>query len=196
MKRPPLPLLILLLVLLFAAAFLVLDFWAARSNTSASSQVATLRSGEGYDLRPTLSVYVEAPENLSALLSDQLVDRLSARSPFSTVRVIESPGSAPGEAVLVIVLDRRRYIWTPVYASADLDVQVAFASDGEVDWEELGEVNTVMQASPAVRISGELQISDRSWGLISHRAYRRHAAGQVSDRIVEIVNTLQVNSPP
>jgi hypothetical protein len=65
MKRPPLPLLILLLALLVAAAFLALDFWAARSNTSASSQVATIRSGEGYNERPTLAVYVEAPENLS-----------------------------------------------------------------------------------------------------------------------------------
>jgi hypothetical protein len=196
MKRLPFPILILLLALLVAAAFLALDFWAARSNTSASSQVATIRSGEGFNERPPLAVYLKAPENLDGPLREQLVEMLASRAPFSTVRPIDDPAPGPGEAVLVIVLDRRRYIWTPVYASADLDVQVAFASDGEVDWDDLGEVNTVMQASPAVRISGELQVEDRSWGLISHRAYRRHIAGQVSTRVVEIANTIQANSAP
>jgi hypothetical protein len=196
MKRPPLPLLILLLALLVAAAFVALDFWAARSNTSASSQVATIRSGEVYNERPPLAVYVEAPENLSDPLREQLVENLASRASFSTVRPIDEPASVQGEAVLVIVLDRRRYIWTPVYASADLEVQVAFASDGEVDWEQLGEVNGDMQTSPAVRISGELQIGERSWGLVSQPAYRWYVAGQVSDRVVEIANTIQAGSPP
>jgi len=197
MKRLPLSILILVLaVLLLAVTFLALDFWAARSTTTADSQVSTIRSGEQYDLRPPLVVYVQAPDNLAGPLRRQLVEQLGTQAHFSTVDLTETPASISDTAALVVVVDRRTYIWTPVYATASLDLRVAFATDGQVDWIELGQIVTDMQASPAVRLSGELGIHDRSVGLISHPAYRRHIAGQISDRVVETVNAALASSAP
>jgi hypothetical protein len=197
MKRLPISLLILLLaILVLAVAFLVLDFKVARSNTTADSQYSTIRSGEQYDQRPSLVVYVLAPDNLAGPLRRQLVERLAERAPFSTVTSTETPAPEVETAALVVVVERRTYIWTPVYASADLMVRVAFASDGRVDWDEPGEIDTVMQTSPEMRLSGELVIRDSTLGLVSQPAYRNHVAGQVGDRVTETVNAALTNSAP
>jgi hypothetical protein len=197
MKNPSLPLLILLLtILLLAIAFLALDFKAARSSTRADSQVNTIRSGEGYNERPPLVIYVQAPGNLAGPLQQALFNRVGTAAPFSTIRITETPASEPGSAALVVIVDRRTYIWTPVYATADLGVQVAFASDGQVEWVDLGEIDTVMQTSPAVRLSGEFDFADNTVGLVSHPGYRSHIAGQISDRITETLTTALTGVTP
>jgi hypothetical protein len=197
MKRLQSPILILLLAfLLLAVVFLALDFKVARSTTTADSQVSTIRSGEGYDERPPLVVYVQAPDNLAGPLRRALFNRVGTDAPFSTIALAESPAADPGSAALVVVVDRRTYIWTPLYATADLGVRIAFASDGRVDWNELGEIDTVMQNSPAVRLSGDLTIRDNSFGLISHPGYRSHIAGQISDRVVETIKTALSSGTP
>jgi len=110
--------------------------------------------------------------------------------------LIETPTPVPGSAALVVVVDRPNYIWTPVYATANVSVRIAFASDGGVDWNQLGEIDTVMQASPEVRLSGDLEIRDRSLGLISHPGYRSYIAGQISDKVVKSINTALTGSTP
>jgi hypothetical protein len=197
MKSLPSPRLVLLLAfLLLAVVFLALDFKVARSTTTADSQVSTIRSGEGSNEYPPLVVYVQAPGNLAEPLRQALFNQVGTAAPFSTLTVTESPGSEPGSAALVVVVDRRTYIWTPLYATADLGVRIAFASDGRVDWNELGEIDSVMQNSPAVRLSGDLTIRDNSFGLISHPGYRSHIAGQISDRVVESLKTALTSSTP
>jgi hypothetical protein len=197
MKRQPSCLLILLLVILvLAVAFLALDFKAATSNTAADSQVSTIGSGEGYAEGPPLVVYVAAPDNLAGPLQQALVNRVGTLAPFATIAAIDTPAPEPGSAALIVSVDRRTYIWTPVYATADLGVQFAFATDGRVDWTDLGEVDTVMEASPAVRQSGDLSIRDRTIGLVSHPAYRNHVAGQIGDRVLESINSALNTTTP
>jgi hypothetical protein len=96
----------------------------------------------------------------------------------------------------VVAVVRRTYIWTPFYATAQLAVRVAFASDGQVDWDQLGEIDTVIQASPAIRFSGDLEIRDRSLGLISHPGYRSHLAQQISDKVLESARNALTGSTP
>ena len=67
---------------------------------------------------------------------------------------------------------------------------------GGFDWNQLGEIDTVVQASPVVRISGDLEIRDRLLGLISYPGYRSHIAGQISDKVVESINTAFISSMP
>lgn len=197
MKRlPSFALILLLAVLLLAVIFLALDFKAAFSTTTDDTQVTTISSGDGYAEGPPLVIFVQAPDNLAEPLRQALFNRLGTLAPFSTMALAETPASDPGSAVLVVVVDRRTYIWTPVYSTANLSVRVAFASDGRVDWNQLGEIDTVMQASPEVRISGDLEIWDRSLGLISHPGYRSHITGQIRDKVVESIKTVFTSSTP
>lgn len=197
MKRlPPFALILLLAVFLLAVIFLALDFKAAFSTTTDDTQVTTISSGDGYAEGPPLVIFVQAPDNLAEPLRRALFNRLGTLAPFSTIALTETPASDPGSAVLVVVVDRRTYIWTPVYSTANLSVRVAFASDGQVDWNQLGEIDTVMQASPEVRISGDLEIRDRSLGLISHPGYRSHIAGQIRDKVLESIKTVFTSSAP
>jgi hypothetical protein len=197
MKRlPSYALILLLTVLLLGVIFLTLDFKAAFSTTTNDTQVTTINSGEGYAERPPLVIFVQAPDNLAEPLRRALFNRVGTLAPFSTMTLTETPASDPGSAALVVVVDRRIYIWTPVYATANLSVRVAFASDGRVDWNQLGEIDTVMRASPEVRMSGNLEIRDRSLGLISHPGYRSYIAGQISDKVVESIKTAFTSSTP
>ena len=187
---------LLLAVLLLVVIFLALDFKAAFSTTTGDTQVTTISSGEGYSAAPPLVIFVQAPDNLAGPLRQALFDRAGTLAPFSTMALTDTPASDPGTAALVVVVDRRSYIWTPVYATANLSVRVAFASDGRVDWNQLGEIDTVMRTSPEVRMSGDLEIRDRSLGLISHPGYRSHIARQITDKVLESLNTAFTSSTP
>ena len=187
---------LLLAVLLLVVSFLVLDFKAAFSTTADNTQVMTVKSGEGYDKRPPLVIFVQAPDNLTEPLGKALFNRVGTLAPFSTMTLIETPAPNPGSAALVVVVERPTYIWTPVYATANVSVRVAFASDGRVDWNQLGEINTVMQASQEVRLSGDLEVRDRSLGLISHPGYRSYISEQISDMVVKSINTALTGSAP
>ncbi len=197
MKRlPSCTLILLLAVLLLAVIFLALDFKSAFSTTTDDTVVTTISSGEGYAEGLPLVIFVQAPDNLAEPLRRALFNRVGILAPFSTMALTETPASDPGSAALVVVVDRRTYIWTPVYATANLSVRVAFASDGRVDWNQLGEIDTVTQASPDARMTGDLEIRDRSLGLISHPGYRSYIAGQISDKVVESINTAFTSSTP
>ena len=197
MKRlPSFAWILLLAVLLLAVIFLALDFKAAFSTTTGDTQVATIRSGEGYAEAPPLIIFVQAPDNLAGPLRQALFNRAGTLAPFSTMALTDTPASDPGSAALVVVVDQRTYIWTPLYATANLSVRTAFASDGRVDWSQLGEIDTVMQSSPEVRMSGDLEIRDRSLGLISHPGYRSHIARQISDKVLESLKTAFTSSTP
>ena len=197
MRRLPSFILVLLLaVLLLAVSFLALNFKAASSTTTGDTQMTTISSGERYTGRPPLVIFVKAPDDLAEPLRRALFNRVGTLAPFSTMTLIETPTPVPGSAALVVVVDRPNYIWTPVYATANVSVRVAFASDGQVDWNQLGEIDTVMQASPEVRLSGDLEIRDRSLGLISHPGYRSYIAGQISDKVVKSINTALTGSTP
>jgi hypothetical protein len=158
--------------------------------------VTTISSGEGYAERLPLVIFVQAPDNLTEPLRRALFNRVGTLAPFSTIAITETPASDPGSAALVVVVDRRTAIWTPVYATANLSVRVAFASDGRVDWNHSGEIDTVMQSSSEVRMSGDLEIWDRSLGLISYPGYRSHIAGQISNKVVESIKTALSSSTP
>jgi hypothetical protein len=197
MKRlPSWTLILLLAVLLLAVIFLVPDFKVARSSTTDTSQVGTIRFGQLDAEGLPLVIFVQAPDNLAEPLRRALLNRAGTIAPFSTMALIETPASDPDSAALVVVVDRRTYIWTPVYATADLSVQLAFASDGRVDWDRLGEIDTVMQASPALRLSGDFDIRDRSLGLISQPGYRSHIAGHISDKVVESIRAAFAATTP
>jgi hypothetical protein len=188
-RLPSFALILLVAILLLVVIFLALDFKAAFSFTTDDTQVTAISSGEGYAEDPPLVIFVQAPNILAEPLRRALFNRVGTIAPFSTMELIETPASEPGSAALVVDVDRRTYIWTPVYAAANLSVRVAFASDGRVNWDQLGEIDTVLQASPEVRMSGDLVIWDRSLGLISYPGYRNYIAGQISDKVVESIKT-------
>jgi hypothetical protein len=194
--------LVLLLAFLFLVViFVALDFKAGSSTTTAESQVTTIRSGEGETGNPPLVIYVHAPENVNERLRQELFNRAGTLAPFSTVSLIETlgsePGPASGSAALVVAVDRRTYVWTPFYATTQLSVRVAFASDGQVDWDQLGQiVPDIPQASRAIRFSSDLEIRDRSLGLISRPGYRSHIAQQISDKVLESARTALASGTP
>jgi len=197
MKRVPYSILILLLaVLLLAVIFLGLDFKAAFSTTSDDTQMTTINSKDGFAEDPPLLIFVQAPDNLAKPLRQALFNRVGTIAPFSTMAITETPASEPGSAALVVAVDPRAYLWTPVYAAVNLSVRVAFASDGKVDWKHLGEIETVMQTSSTARISGAMQIRDRSLGLISHPGYQSYLANQISEKVVESIKSALTNSNP
>lgn len=197
MKRlPSYRLIVLLAVLLLAVIFLALDFKAAISNTTDNTQVSTISLGDVHAEAPPLVIFVQAPGNLAEPLRQALFNQAGTLAPFSTMALTETPASDPGSAALVVVVDRRTYIWTPVYATTHLSVRAAFASDGRVDWNQLGEIDTVMQAGPAFRLSGDLEIRDRSVGLISRPGYRSHIARLISDKVVASIYTALTSSTP
>lgn len=190
-----LAILLIVFLLLVTGLFLVfffLDFRLMRSEMAISSQTGTARSDEPVLANETVVLYLQGDPALVAAVKDSLALWLEFAPQFDDVVLITEPATTTATPVLVTDLTAFHYQWTPLFASAEGPVRAAFASDGEVSWTDLGEVNTVIEVSPVVRLSASFDIRDRSFGLISRVAYQRylgeHIGQQVSESLLNALN--------
>lgn len=198
MKRFNLALVFVLLLGVLVAAFLWLDFQLARSNTQAQSTVSTARSGEPDDqgllLNQGLLVFVEGPEDLARPLRRELARRLGVIPNLAGISVVDNPPDQVGQPVLGFEIQASNVNWTPVYARAQLNLRMIFASDGELSWRHLQNPVMELRELGTIRVDGDFTIEDTTVGLISRPAYYRYLAEQIALRTGE--SLAQALQPP
>lgn len=192
MKRSTLLLLLsVMLLLLFGVLFSLSDFRLQRAEMAVESTASTYAfgdngNGSGLQTKP-LDLYVRAPAMIESELIQALREELATNPYVGQIELHETPPAAGKESVLVLTMeDPQSLFWTPVYARAALTVDVAYASDGEVEWigEEVVELRA--QEPPAarvVRVRGEYSFADSAYGLISRRGYFTYLAGEMAQTV-------------
>jgi hypothetical protein len=189
MKQRAIFWLLLVFVVVVTAALFWLDFHAVRGETTADSQVETysfsVDDETEYLREQSLDLYVVAPDRLEEELAAALQARL-ATTPYMNKINVHSGQRAPApDSVLVLQVEAPDSFWSPVYGRSSLSVDLAYASDGAVDWidDDVVQLQTTDPPTPIVRVRGVYDFSLTAYGLASLPGYHRYLADQVASHL-------------
>ena len=178
------------LALLLAAAFLLLDFRLQRAQMAADSTVSTYSFSVDEEsplpLEQPLDLYVQAPLALEDELAEALVAELAANQYVRDVNLRQGSRRRAGDSVLVLTIEEPSVLfWSPFYARTVVNVTTAYASDGEVAWieEDVVVMTSESTADPVVRVRGEYKFDGSSFGLISGPGYAHYLAEEVAQTV-------------
>jgi hypothetical protein len=189
----------LVLLVVGILAFLYLDFRAVQSRSDAQHTVSTstiAQPDQGIVRAHGLVVNIIGVEEdpLCAALRQTLIEQLRSKLASAQVSVAESDLEAGDQPLLRVEVTERIVQWTPFWSTADLSVEIIYASDGKVDWRE--NTNSLLRTGePSVHTQGTAQISDQSWGLISRRGYQKHLGEQAAAEIYRMIENPLFNPP-
>jgi hypothetical protein len=193
------PVILIILVLIVIVAFLVLDFRLLQGQADKSSQVSTYEigvdKGSRLPMSQVLDVYVIGSSQLEDELAEALSNNLAGNLTASTIEVHEGAPVSSEESVLVVDLAQPDLLWTPFYSTAAIEMQVAYASDGKVDWIDVEPV-IFNDPTPSVYVRGDYQMSDSAYGVMSMPGYKTYLAESLADQIASSLNERLANPNP
>ncbi|AKB30038.1 hypothetical protein MSSIT_3319 [Methanosarcina siciliae T4/M] len=180
----------LILAVIFSS-FYVLDFKAAQSETQTNSRVSACSSGNpGIDFPDRIYLYVEGDDSISKSLRESLEAELEkAGMEVSVADAVEEKYDS--QALLVNV--SKDGLYTPVYASSDLNILFFYTYTGEgtkyFEQFKEGNVTVVFENTGSGEgdklIRGDMELQDSTKGPVSLKAYRKHLAEEAARKIVE-----------
>lgn len=189
MKKIRLSVLILAVAL---SSFYFLDFKAAHSETRANSRASAYSSGDPQiDFPSRIYLYVEGDDSISKSPGESLGDELEKAG--VEVSVADDVEEKYDSQALLVNVSKQDGLYTPVYASSDLNILFFYTSTGEDTkyFEQFKEGNVtvafVNTGSPEGEklVRGDLELQDSTKGIISQKAYRKHLAEEAARKTVE-----------
>jgi hypothetical protein len=179
------------LVLVLAAASFWLDFRAAQASTRSESQVQAFSAGvEPGQPKPAihqLTVYVEEPGYLLGSVRQGVVKGIQDRHGIQDLRVVDEMPQPQNGPVLYVQVTPRQFIWLPVFTQADLDIHIVYASNGDLSWME--DTAVIMEESPLVRMRGDFDVADTSYGIMTLRGQARYLGRQAANEVLNSIDT-------
>lgn len=190
--RTKLLLVLAVLLVLFAAAFLTLDFRFMQAQMAVDHSAATysfsIDEETPLPLEQDLDLYVQAPLDLADELAEALATELKTNPYVRDINVQAEPIAAAADSVLVVEIDDPSVLfWSPFYTRSVMTVNAAYASDGEVAWidEDVVRLRSEGEGMPVARIGAEYTFDGRAYGLISGPGYATYLADEVAQQINE-----------
>ena len=192
--------LFLIVALLVLPLSLVFDFHISQSQTNASRQVSISRAVPGESQsqlpqsmqgQPALVYSVRGESRLAGALRNTLGEQLDANPVLGDVMLLEPVSDFAHASYLILEIQDARVFWIPFYATSDLQVNLAFASDGDVSFRN--QPVSPMQTEdrqPLIRAQGQVLLTDRSWGLLSRPAYLRLISESLSVQINQALDEI------
>ena len=176
-----------------SAAFLMFNFRAAFNDTKAQSNWVSASSGDGLPevmqqrAKVTLLVTGEGP--LVAILERSLTAEIR-KAGLGEVELVDTLDTQYPNPVLRVDVGRPGVFWTPFFGSSQFAVTAGFVSNGLPA--TIGAKPVVFDSTdgPAVNMSAEYQVSDRSWGILSRPGYYQVLADSIARGIVEALSKL------
>lgn len=191
----------ILLMVILGAMFLMVDFRLAKSTSEIRrtlQKYSYAKGDQGLDIPDHVQVVVSGRESLNEKLQRAMVDQLQQRSAFRHVDSLTSVDQGGDDPVLAVQLEKRFWLWTPLFGKSDFHVKVNYASNGDLSWrdDDVAQFSSSeVPDSGVVWLSGEFDLTDTSWGLTSWVGYREHVAGELAKGITEGVMRQLIDSP-
>ena len=164
-----------------------LDIRLMSSRMVFDGSVAASHSPTGAS--PAVSVtalHVEGNDRLQCSLQARLNQVLADLPGIGDVTVTGRRTAQPGSALVAVSFVERQVFWTPLYSRSQLHVHVAYASDGDISFDDGGEVTRFKSAEgdpPTVRFLASYALADVTWGLVSQPGYQDYLAEQIASRV-------------
>lgn len=163
---------ILAALLLFIVLMNFIPLHIATSQQETNATLETGRTGETLpaNMAPgfTLYVLVEGTSELATTVQEALPDALADTNVGNVTAVADL--SAVDGPRLFITTDVER-LWTPLYGRARVTANLYFANVVDVPWPD--DKPMILTESPEIQATGEISISDTTWGLLSKPAYNQ-----------------------
>ena len=175
-------------VALLSAAFLLLNFRVAFSNTQAEKLIATMGDNASNPMQRNdkLRIVLVGEGPLVRALQKALPEKMeeAGLGEFELVRELEPGYQNP---VLLVKVGRPVPIWTPLFAMSKFPIHAGYASNGDTTFMKSIEETHTSIASPDPSIFNmyaEYEVNDHSLGLISRLGYQQYLADYLAHEIV------------
>jgi hypothetical protein len=181
-------------IVLISAAFLLLNFRVAVSNTRAEKLIFTTDMGDNMPVpmqrKDKISIVLVGEGRLVSALQKALTEQMD-RAGMGETELVQELEPAYQNPVLVIKVGRPGPIWTPLFAMSQFSVHAGYASDGDSTFMEgVEETHTSIAKKDVANMYAEYEVNDRSWGLISFPGYHQFLADYLAQEIVTVLKGL------
>ncbi len=189
MKRTRIFLAAIVLVF-FAAAFLLFHFRAMSSKTSVESGVASARNGDPkapWSLSPQVTgLYVEGRGQLAETLLAQVKRQLKNQQHIGDITDMNAPVDRADIPQLYIQVVPISHFWTPFYARSEYQLVVSYASNGDISFRQQKSPRFMATGGqPVLQYKASQTIKDTSLGLFSAPGYQDYLAGKMARLILD-----------
>lgn len=181
-------------IVLLSAAFLLLNFRLAVSNTRAEKLIATTDLGENVPLsmrrHDKISMVMVGEGPLVRALQKALTENMNEAG-IAEIEVVQELEPVYQNPVLVVKVGKPGPIWTPFFAMSQFSVHAGYSSNGDYTFmEAVEETHTTVGKPEAATMYAELESSDWSLGLISRPGYHQYLADHFAQEIVTALKDL------
>ncbi|AKB76944.1 hypothetical protein MSHOH_0461 [Methanosarcina horonobensis HB-1 = JCM 15518] len=196
---------VLLTLLVFAfvlSSFYILDFKASQSETQANSGVSAYSSGSPeINFSGRIHLYIEGDDALTVHLKEKLEENLRAAG--MEVIIVDTIEEKYDSQALLVNISRNNWLYTPVYASSNLNLVFFYTSTGKdtkyFEQFKNGNKTVVFVNDSSVNgqklMDGEIKLQDSTKGLISLKAYKKHLASEAAKEVVDMLEQNVRNLP-
>jgi hypothetical protein len=182
MKTKSLGFILGILAVLVLALFFA-NFHVSTSSANSGSTVASsnLNQSDGMTVLTT-RVYVEPNGRLSNALRAEFA-RLAHTD--NRIQLVDRPDEQPGQPLMHVRVKEQAVRWYAVTASAQAQVEVGYASNGDIYFMGQDPTQFVSETGGAeIQYHGNYSLEDRSTGLISLPGYHTLLARALAEQIL------------
>ncbi len=176
-----------------AAAFFLLNFRLMNSQTGMNSGTASGGS-EGFKKSPKFApaatgLYVEGTGPMADAVRARVKQAIQRQDYVGEVSMINLMADRLDLPVMYIEMIPVRHFWSPVYASSEYQMNVSYATNGDVSFRNQAAPHFVMDGNPpALQFKAMFTLTDTSTGLISYQGYQDYL---VEKMVTLVRETLQ-----
>jgi len=177
-----------LVVVLLGFALILVDFKAMQSQMTRNSSIAASHD-ENQTTTPQLTpdktgLFISGDDQLVNALQRELTHLLGGQIQFGEIVLVDGMSDKADYPLLFVTLDKQDITWSPVYARAELEVTVSYASNGDVSFRHTTPVEFKHTSDQQLMmINGQYSFADTSWGLISNPGYVNYLAKEIAKAI-------------
>jgi hypothetical protein len=183
-------------IFLISAAFLLLDFRVAASNTQAIQKIITTELEGNYpdplQRNDKISLVLVGEGPLVGALPKALTEKLG-KAGLGELELAQELEPGYPNPVLVVTVGRPSQIWAPFFAMSQFSVHVGYATNGDPTFLEVLDKTQPYIRNPdpsVVNLYTEYEGNDRSFGLISRPGYQQYLADYLAQEIVQALKNL------
>jgi len=181
-------------ILLIGAAFLLLDFRVAASNTQTGKLIFTTDMGDNMpgpmQQKDKISIVLIGEGPLVRALQKTLTEQMG-KAGIGEIDLVQELEPVYQNPVLVVKVGKPGPIWTPFFAMSQFSVHAGYASDGDSTFMEGVEAtHTSVAKKDVANMYAEYDVHDLSFGLISRPGYHQFLADYLAQEIVTVLKDL------
>jgi len=181
-------------IVLISAAFLLLNFRVAASNTQTDKLIFTTDMGEimpaPMQRKDKISIVLVGEGPLVHALQKALTEEMG-KAGIGEIDLEQGFEPVYPNPVLVVKVGKPGPIWTPFFAMSQFSIHAGYASNGDSTFMEgVEETHTSVGKKDVSNMYAEYEVNDRSLGLISRPGYHQFLADYLAQEIVTTLKDL------